>query len=135
MFSLDSKARCAIGYAMNQYHKNTCIRFVPRTNQKDYIHIRKIDSTGYTFHYQNDQPRLHILNYFLFVEQLVMLFTGTWLQQRLWSTCNRFYAVLLRISSRNHHARIDASRRVRSRADSSRSRYLYRNHLGSNHSR
>jgi hypothetical protein len=60
MFSSDSKGRNVIGYAMNQYHKNTCIRFVPRTNQKDYIHIRKIDSTGYgvTFHYQNDQPRL-----------------------------------------------------------------------------
>ncbi|EFX67161.1 hypothetical protein DAPPUDRAFT_331301 [Daphnia pulex] len=32
-----AKARCAIGYAMTQYHKNTCIRFIPRTKQSDYI--------------------------------------------------------------------------------------------------
>ena len=27
--------------AMDQYHQNTCIRFVERSNQYDYIHISK----------------------------------------------------------------------------------------------
>jgi hypothetical protein len=45
----DAKARCAIGYAMTQYHKNTCIRFVPRTIQSDYIKINKFDTTAYVY--------------------------------------------------------------------------------------
>ncbi|XP_046462727.1 astacin-like metalloendopeptidase isoform X1 [Daphnia pulex] len=46
--SFDAKARCAIGYAMTQYHKNTCIRFVPRTKQTDYIKINKLDTTAFS---------------------------------------------------------------------------------------
>jgi choriolysin H len=49
MFESDAKARCAIGYAMMQYHKNTCIRFVPRTDQSDYIKINKFDTTRYVY--------------------------------------------------------------------------------------
>jgi hypothetical protein len=45
VFESDAKARCAIGYAMAQYHKNTCIRFVPRTVQTDYVQINKYDTT------------------------------------------------------------------------------------------
>nr|CAH0106333.1 unnamed protein product [Daphnia galeata] len=41
--SFDAKARCAIGFAMNQFHKNTCIRFVPRTNEMDFIQINRLD--------------------------------------------------------------------------------------------
>ncbi|GBN67825.1 Astacin-like metalloprotease toxin 1 [Araneus ventricosus] len=33
--------RDTIDEAMEQYHKDTCIRFVPRTNQRDYIKIEK----------------------------------------------------------------------------------------------
>ncbi|KAF8792951.1 Astacin-like metalloprotease toxin 1 [Argiope bruennichi] len=33
--------RDTIDEAMEQYHKDTCIRFVPRTNQKNYLRIRK----------------------------------------------------------------------------------------------
>ncbi|XP_046655437.1 zinc metalloproteinase nas-7-like isoform X2 [Daphnia pulicaria] len=43
--AFDAKARCAIGYAMTQYRKFTCIHFVPRTNQSDYIKINKLDTT------------------------------------------------------------------------------------------
>jgi hypothetical protein len=43
----DAKARCAIGYAMTQYHKNTCIRFVPRTRQTDYVQLNNLDTTAY----------------------------------------------------------------------------------------
>ena len=32
--------RQIIASAMNEYHKNTCIRFVPRTDERDYIEIR-----------------------------------------------------------------------------------------------
>jgi choriolysin H len=49
VFESDAKARCAIGYAMTQYHKNTCIRFVPRTKQTDYIKINKLDTTAYVY--------------------------------------------------------------------------------------
>jgi hypothetical protein len=45
----DAKARCAIGYAMTQYHKISCIRFVPRTIQSDYIKINKFDTTEYVY--------------------------------------------------------------------------------------
>ena len=31
--------RSVIARAMLEYHNKTCIRFVPRTNQRDYIHI------------------------------------------------------------------------------------------------
>jgi hypothetical protein len=44
-FESDAKARCVIGYAMTQYHNKTCIRFVPRTKQTDYIQINKLDTT------------------------------------------------------------------------------------------
>ncbi|CAL1266932.1 unnamed protein product [Larinioides sclopetarius] len=33
--------RDMIDEAMEQYHKDTCIRFVPRTNQQNYIHLKK----------------------------------------------------------------------------------------------
>lgn len=46
--TFDDKARCAIGYAMNQYHQNTCIRFVPRTDQKDYIQINRLDTENFS---------------------------------------------------------------------------------------
>lgn len=26
---------------MNEYHKNTCIRFTPKTNENDYVSIQK----------------------------------------------------------------------------------------------
>ncbi|XP_046438584.1 zinc metalloproteinase nas-4-like [Daphnia pulex] len=46
--TFDDKARCAIGYAMNHYHKNTCIRFVPRTDQNDYIQINRLDTENFS---------------------------------------------------------------------------------------
>jgi hypothetical protein len=46
LYELEAKGRCAIGNAMNAYHKNTCIRFVPRTNEVDYVQIRRLDITG-----------------------------------------------------------------------------------------
>ena len=33
---------------MNEYHKNTCIRFVPRTNERDYVEIRNEVNPAYT---------------------------------------------------------------------------------------
>jgi hypothetical protein len=38
--------RRVIGYAMNEYHTKTCIRFVPRTNQQNYIYIRRDLNVG-----------------------------------------------------------------------------------------
>ncbi len=49
VFESDAKARCAIGYAVTKYHKNTCIRFVPQTVQSDYIKINKFDTTEYVY--------------------------------------------------------------------------------------
>jgi hypothetical protein len=34
---------------MTQYHKISCIRFVPRTIQSDYIKINKFDTTEYLY--------------------------------------------------------------------------------------
>jgi hypothetical protein len=34
---------------MTQYRKFTCIRFVPRTDQSDYIKINKLDTTRYVY--------------------------------------------------------------------------------------
>ncbi|EFX78402.1 hypothetical protein DAPPUDRAFT_225443 [Daphnia pulex] len=57
--TFDAKGRCAIGNAMNAYHKNTCIRFVPRTNEVDYVQINRLDITGFSCftmglgHYEN----------------------------------------------------------------------------------
>jgi len=50
-YELLSKAehRDKIIQGMNQYHQNTCIRFVERTNQYDYVHISK--DQGYSFNY------------------------------------------------------------------------------------
>ena len=48
--------RQIIASAMNEYHKNTCIRFVPRTNERDYIEIRSQPEpalTGYLFVYKH----------------------------------------------------------------------------------
>ncbi|EFX73217.1 hypothetical protein DAPPUDRAFT_325505 [Daphnia pulex] len=42
--TFSAKARCAIGYAMTQYHKNTCIRFVPRTVETDYVKLNNLDT-------------------------------------------------------------------------------------------
>lgn len=33
--------RSVIARAFMEYHNKTCLRFVPRTNQRDYIHIIK----------------------------------------------------------------------------------------------
>ncbi|XP_063870239.1 zinc metalloproteinase nas-4-like isoform X1 [Scylla paramamosain] len=41
--SYNKKERAVIAVAMNTYHQNTCVRFVPRTVEKDYIHIHKGD--------------------------------------------------------------------------------------------
>ncbi len=35
--SLDSSARRAIQQAVNEYAMRTCVRFVPRTNERDYV--------------------------------------------------------------------------------------------------
>ena len=39
----DKFARGTIAKAMLEFHEKTCIRFVPRTIEKDYIHILKGD--------------------------------------------------------------------------------------------
>ncbi|XP_027214325.2 zinc metalloproteinase nas-4 isoform X2 [Penaeus vannamei] len=39
----DESERATIAKAMSEYHEKTCIRFVPRTIEKDYIHILKGD--------------------------------------------------------------------------------------------
>ncbi|XP_069950740.1 zinc metalloproteinase nas-4-like [Cherax quadricarinatus] len=41
--SYNTQERGTIAMAINQYHKNTCIRLVPRTIERDYIHILKGD--------------------------------------------------------------------------------------------
>ncbi|XP_037794282.1 zinc metalloproteinase nas-4-like [Penaeus monodon] len=41
--SYNKRERGTIATAMSKYHENTCIRFVPRTFEKDYIHIIKGD--------------------------------------------------------------------------------------------
>nr|XP_045603957.1 zinc metalloproteinase nas-4-like [Procambarus clarkii] len=41
--SYNNHERGTIAMAINQYHKNTCIRLVPRTVERDYIHILKGD--------------------------------------------------------------------------------------------
>uniref|UniRef100_A0A0P4WFQ3 Peptidase M12A domain-containing protein n=1 Tax=Scylla olivacea TaxID=85551 RepID=A0A0P4WFQ3_SCYOL len=41
--STDKFARGTIAKAMSEFHEKTCIRFVPRTIEKDYIHILKGD--------------------------------------------------------------------------------------------
>nr|CAH0107692.1 unnamed protein product [Daphnia galeata] len=43
--NFNSTERSVIGYAMSVYHKNTCIRFIPRKLQANFISIRKF-STG-----------------------------------------------------------------------------------------
>lgn len=35
----DANDRAAIATAMRKYHAETCIKFVPRSNHRDYIHI------------------------------------------------------------------------------------------------
>lgn len=37
----NKKERSVIASAISEYHAKTCIKFVPRTNQRDYIHIVK----------------------------------------------------------------------------------------------
>nr|CAH0102612.1 unnamed protein product [Daphnia galeata] len=44
--SYTSDQRRVIGYAMNEYHSKTCIRFIPRTNQHNYIYIRRDLNVG-----------------------------------------------------------------------------------------
>ncbi|XP_068239447.1 zinc metalloproteinase nas-4-like isoform X10 [Palaemon carinicauda] len=39
----DENERATIAKAMSEYHNKTCLRFVPRTIEKDYIHILKGD--------------------------------------------------------------------------------------------
>jgi len=40
----DQKGREQIALAFQSYHKNTCLKFIPRTNEKDYIKINKSDN-------------------------------------------------------------------------------------------
>lgn len=40
-FILDSQERGVIAAAFDDYQKKTCIRFVPRTQQQDYIYLLK----------------------------------------------------------------------------------------------
>lgn len=41
--SADEIERGTIAKAMSEFHTKSCIRFVPRTVEKDYIHILKGD--------------------------------------------------------------------------------------------
>ena len=41
--SINSQERGIIASAMAEFHEKTCIKFVPRVNQNDYIHIVKKD--------------------------------------------------------------------------------------------
>ncbi|CAL4170425.1 unnamed protein product, partial [Meganyctiphanes norvegica] len=41
--SYDKRERATIALAMKSFHEKTCIRFVPRTIEKDYIHLLKHD--------------------------------------------------------------------------------------------
>ncbi|XP_069195161.1 zinc metalloproteinase nas-15 [Procambarus clarkii] len=41
--SYNKQERATIAMAVSKYHSNTCIRFVPRTVERDYIHIIKGD--------------------------------------------------------------------------------------------
>lgn len=38
-FSLDKKSRILIAKAFQEFQNKTCIRFVPKSNEKDYIFI------------------------------------------------------------------------------------------------
>ena len=38
--SFDSRQRSIIAKAMEEFHQKTCIRFVPRTSERGYVHIR-----------------------------------------------------------------------------------------------
>jgi hypothetical protein len=40
IFSADNQ-RQKIASGINEFHKATCIRFIPRTNEADYISIQK----------------------------------------------------------------------------------------------
>ncbi|XP_046445851.1 hatching enzyme 1.2-like [Daphnia pulex] len=46
--TFDASGRCAIGNGMKAYHKNTCIRFVPRTNEVDYVQINRLNITAWS---------------------------------------------------------------------------------------
>ena len=41
LFSTDDHLKQQIQLGIAEYHKYTCLRIVPRTNQKDYIRIRR----------------------------------------------------------------------------------------------
>nr|CAH0102758.1 unnamed protein product [Daphnia galeata] len=42
-----ARERCVIGHAMKKYHNHTCIRFVPRNGESDFIQINKLNITGW----------------------------------------------------------------------------------------
>ena len=48
--STGDSERQIIASAMNEYHKNTCIRFVPRTSETDYVNINKSGAGYYTIY-------------------------------------------------------------------------------------
>ena len=49
-----AQERCVIGYAMKKYHENTCIRFVPRNDESDFIQIKKLNTPEYVYLLQID---------------------------------------------------------------------------------
>ena len=38
---IDRMEKRVIAQAMRDYHKHTCIRFIPRTKEKDYLTLQK----------------------------------------------------------------------------------------------
>ena len=44
--SYDTEERSTIAKAMKMYHNKTCIRFLPRTSEEDYIHIKGAKDEG-----------------------------------------------------------------------------------------
>jgi hypothetical protein len=52
---------------MDQYHQNTCIRFVERNNEYDYVHISKAD--GYS------ELQILTIVFFLLKNNLILIST------------------------------------------------------------
>jgi hypothetical protein len=56
--------REVIAFGMNEYHENTCIQFVPRTSEENYIRIYKKGSGYEKFNY--------IVFFFFFLSNLIL---------------------------------------------------------------